>query len=63
MSLSDLASLGSFISGSAVAITLIFTLVQLRQNNRNLRAVMQQTRSDRYAEQILRPTEAFLCGS
>ena len=34
MSLSDLAELGSFLSGVAVAITLIFLLVQMRQNTK-----------------------------
>jgi hypothetical protein len=61
MSLSNLASRGSFVSGVAVAVTLIFTLLQLRQNNRNLRATMQQVRTGRYSEQLLRPTEPFLC--
>jgi hypothetical protein len=61
MSLSDLASLGGFVSGVAVAVTLLFTLFQLRQNNRAIRASMQQNRTARYAEQILRPTEPFLC--
>src|SRR5215469_11166967 len=61
MSLSDLASLGSFVSGVAVAVTLLFTLFQLRQNNRAVRASMQQNRTARYIEEILRPTEPFLC--
>jgi hypothetical protein len=61
MSLSDLASLGSFVSAVAVAVTLIFTLFQLRQNNLALRAATQQNRTARYTEQILRPTEPFLC--
>jgi hypothetical protein len=32
MTLSDLASIGSLVSGVAVAITLIFLTVQIRQN-------------------------------
>lgn len=34
MSLSELAELGSFLSGVAVAITLIFLLLQMRQNTK-----------------------------
>jgi hypothetical protein len=41
MSLSDLASLGSFVSGLAVAVTLVFLLLQMRQAERNQRASMQ----------------------
>src|SRR5690242_3923725 len=41
MSLSDLAALGSFVSGLAVAVTLILLLLQMRQSDRNQRASMQ----------------------
>jgi hypothetical protein len=61
MTLADLAALGSFVSGVAVAVTLVFAVFQLRQNNRAIRASMQQNRTGRYTEQILRPTEPFLC--
>ena len=44
MSLSDLAALGSFISGVAVVVTLVFLLVQMRQTNRNQKSLMQQGR-------------------
>ena len=47
MSLSDLASLGSFVSGVAVAITLIFLLLQMRQSDRNQRAVIRMSRTTR----------------
>lgn len=47
MSLSDLAALGSFVSGIAVVATLGFLVVQMRQANRNQRSLMQQARSDR----------------
>jgi hypothetical protein len=53
MSLSDLASLGSFVSGVAIVVTLIFLLLQMRQNNRNQRSLMQQGRSDRMVNLIL----------
>lgn len=42
MSLSDLAAAGSFVSGLAVVITLFFLLLQMRQANRNQRAVLNQ---------------------
>jgi len=54
MSLSDLASLGSFVSGVAVVITLIFLLLQMRQANRNQRAMMQLGRATRSSEYYLR---------
>ncbi len=63
MSLSDLAALGSFVSGLAVVITLVFLGIQLRQANRNQRSLMQQGRTARVAESILRCTEPFLSES
>jgi hypothetical protein len=54
MSLSDLASLGSFVSGVAVTVTLVFLLIQLRQNNHNQRAIMQQGRSAQQVDLLLR---------
>ena len=47
MSLSDLASLGSFVSGVAVLISLIYLAVQVRQAEKNQRALVQQTRATR----------------
>ena len=38
MSLSDLASLGSFVSGVAILVSLIFLTVQMRQNTEAVRA-------------------------
>ncbi len=61
MSLSDLAAIGSFVSGAAVIVTLIFLLLQMRQTERNQRGVMQQGRSGRTVEFILRATEPTLC--
>jgi hypothetical protein len=47
MSLSDLASLGSFVSGIAVAVTLIFFVLQLRHNAAALRrAEVNATQSE-----------------
>ncbi len=60
MSLSDLASIGSFVSAIAVVVTLVFLTLQMRQTNRNQRALMQQGRSARGAESILRMAEPEL---
>jgi heme exporter protein D len=60
MTLSDLASIGGFISGVAVVITLVFLLIQMRETNLNQRALMQQMRSARSIDTILRHAEPGL---
>jgi hypothetical protein len=60
MTLSDLASIGSFVSGAAVVVTLAFLVIQMRQANRNQRALMQQMRSARSIDTILRHAEPGL---
>ena len=45
MSLSDLASLGSFVSGIAVLFSLFFLAMQMRQSARNQRAVLHNERA------------------
>jgi len=60
MTLSDLTSLGTFVSSLAVAVTLFFTLLQLRQNDRSIRAVTQQTRSGRIVGIAAAMSEPFL---
>lgn len=64
MTLSDLASIGSFISGFAVLVSLIFLYFQLRQISeqvnqaeRNQRALMQQGRANRVTDTTLRLAE------
>lgn len=54
MSLSDLAAVGSFISGIAVCLSFIFLALQLRQANRNQRSLMQQARTGRNVEILLK---------
>ena len=61
MSLSDLAALGSFVSGLAVLISLVFLYFQLRQigqqvaqAERNQQASIQQTRTNRLVDLYLR---------
>jgi len=57
MSLSDLASLGSFASGVAVVITLVFLLLQMRQTDRNQRAAMQLGLAARASDMFTRMSE------
>ena len=60
MSLSDLASLGSFVSGLAVVVTLVFLLLQIRQTNRYQRASMQLGRVSRSQAIALRGADPEL---
>jgi hypothetical protein len=57
MSLSDLASLGSFVSGVAVLISLVYLALQVRQAEKNQRALVQQARASRIADIHLRLAE------
>ena len=50
MSLSDLASLGSFISGFAVLISLIYLALQVRQTERNQQISIRHSRASRTVE-------------
>jgi hypothetical protein len=54
MSLSDLAAVGSFVSGIAVFLSFVFLALQLRQANRNQRSLMQQARTGRNVEILLK---------
>src|SRR5208337_1757543 len=60
MTLSDLASIGSLVSGVAVLISLIYLSLQVKQAERNQRALMQQGRANRVAEATMRIAEADL---
>jgi hypothetical protein len=53
MTLSDLASIGSFVSGLAVLISLIYLALQVRQAERNQRAIVQQARISRSSDQLM----------
>ena len=52
MGLSDLASLGSFVSGIAVLVSLVYLAIQIRQTERNQRTLLQQETSSRNVEAI-----------
>ena len=47
MSLSDLASLGSFVSGFAVLISLIYLALQVRWTKRNQQIAIRHSRATR----------------
>jgi hypothetical protein len=57
MTLSDLASLGTFISAVAVLISLIYLSQQIRQNTKHSQALIQQGRAARIADTSLRLSE------
>jgi hypothetical protein len=50
MSLSDLASLGSFVSGFAVLASLIYLALQIRQTKRNQQISIRHSRASRIVE-------------
>jgi hypothetical protein len=47
MTLSDLASIGSFVSGIAVVVSLIYLALQVRHAHKAQRALMHQARTER----------------
>jgi len=53
MNLSDLASIGSFVSGVAVLASLIFVGFQLRQNTQAVRAAASQAHSANWQQLIM----------
>jgi len=53
MSLSDLASLGSFVSGVAVLISLVYLALQVRQAERNQRALINEAVITRVSGMLL----------
>jgi hypothetical protein len=57
MTFSDPASVGSFVSALAVLISLIYLALQVRQAERNQRALMQQGRADRVSGYCLKMAE------
>ncbi len=53
MSLSDLASIGSFVSGLAIVTTLVFLLIQVRQTEKNQRALLNQGALSRTTDTVM----------
>lgn len=60
MSLSDLAAIGAFVSGIAVVFSFIFLALQIRQSNRNQRSLIQQGRSARNVDILLKMADPSL---
>src|SRR5215467_13953304 len=54
MALSDLASLGSFVSGLAVLASLVYLTLQVRQAERYQKAIAQQARATRLSDLHMR---------
>lgn len=54
MTLESLSSIGSFISGIAVMVSLVYLSVQIRQNTKHSQALIQQGRAARIADTALR---------
>ena len=59
MTLSDLASIGSFISALAVLVSLVYLGLQVRQTEKNQKALIQQGRAARIADSVLQISEAL----
>jgi hypothetical protein len=57
MTLSDIASIGSLVSGAAVLVSLIYLGIQTRQNVRHSQALIQQGRAARISDTSLRLAE------
>ncbi|HEY2069634.1 MAG TPA: hypothetical protein VGG48_08785 [Rhizomicrobium sp.] len=53
MTLSDLASIGSLISGLAVLVSLVYLSLQIRQTERNQQASIRQGRINRAVELVI----------
>lgn len=50
MDLTQLANLGEFIGGVAVLVTLVYLVIQLRQNNVNIRAAARQSLLENWSD-------------
>jgi hypothetical protein len=58
--LSDLASVGSLVSGVAVVVSLVFLALQIRQANANQKSLMQQGRSARTVDMLMKMSDPVL---
>ena len=57
MTLADLSSIGSLISGIAVLVSLVYLSLQIRQNTKHSQALIQQGRAARISDTALRIAE------
>ncbi|HEY3814877.1 MAG TPA: hypothetical protein VGL66_16790 [Caulobacteraceae bacterium] len=58
MTLSDLASIGSLLSAAAVAVSLVYLALQVRQTEKNQRALVQQGRAERVSRAVFELAQA-----
>jgi hypothetical protein len=63
MSLSDLASLGSFVNGLAVLISLIYLALQVRQTKRNQQIAIRHSRASRIVDLQLALADPAVAGA
>lgn len=63
MSLSSLAAIGSFVSGIAVVVSLVYLAIQIRQAGLNQRGTMHQMRAQLSTDIMMRVAEAGLANS
>jgi hypothetical protein len=60
MSLSDLAAIGSLVSGLAVLVSLVYLSLQVRQTDKNQRALMNQGTVTRNTDIVMFQTEPHI---
>jgi hypothetical protein len=60
VSLSDLAAIGSFISGIAVVFSFLFLALQMRQSNLNQKSLAQGARGARYVEVLSKMADPYM---
>jgi hypothetical protein len=60
MTLSDAAAAAAIVSSGAVALSLVYVAVQIRQAEKNQRGMMQQGRADRASDAALRLADPTL---
>ena len=64
MTLGDLGNIGGFISGIAVAISLIYLAIQIRQGSKIARASLRQSLAEnQFAQLTLRATDPVIRGA
>jgi len=63
MSLSDLASVGSFVNGLAVLISLVYLSIQVRQTKRNQQIAVRHSRATRIVDLQLALADAGVAGA
>jgi len=63
MAISELSSIGKFVSGGAVLVSIVYLALQVRQAQKNQRALMQQGRAARICDLLLRIADPSVAGT